>query len=243
MRILVVNDDGINASGILLLASKLKKYGEVIMVAPNEGRSAASHSILLKKPIVFEKINDINGIEAYSCSGMPADCVRLATSVIKKQFDIVFSGINDGLNCGTDIIYSGTVAGAKEAIIEGIPGVSISQDKNYNLKDYEVEDLLDYIMENKLYSTNYVLNVNFPTNDHERSLGYRFCKQGIKSFKTEFFKNNKGYYDEVNINITYDMDPNTDVYLGKMGYTTFVPVGLDQTNHQFVNILKKFERD
>lgn len=242
MEILVVNDDGIYAEGIAILAKSLLPFGNVTVVAPDKGRSAASHSIIFGT-ITFTLVDAIEGVECYSCSGMPVDCVRLSTSVLNKEFDIVFSGINNGLNCGTDIVYSGTVAAAKEAIIEGIPGVSISSDYgDFTLAKNEIDDLISYIMKHKLYSKEYVLNVNFPPKEHKKSKGYRFTRQGIKSFKSDFMKNNEGSYDCVKETITFDIDPNTDVALGKDGYITFVPVGVDQTNYKFVNLLKEYDK-
>jgi 5'-nucleotidase len=240
MEILVVNDDGVFEIGIKILAEALKKYGNVTVVAPNTGRSAASHSLQIRQQIHFVEVEAIDGILCYACSGTPADCVRLSTSVLKKKFDVVFSGINDGLNCGTDILYSGTVAAAKEGVIEGIPGVAISTDRGcMELAKREIDSVLEYIFKNKLYSLEYVLNVNFPTKRFDHSLGYKFCRQGIKSFKTEFIINNKGSYDECDEKITFDDNKDTDVYLGRHGYTTFVPVGIDQTNHFYLKKLKE----
>lgn len=242
MNILVVNDDGIEAEGIKILAKSLIPYGNVFVVAPNKCRSAASHSITFGT-ISFNSVSVIKGADCYSCSGMPVDCVRLSTSILRKNFDLVFSGINNGLNCGTDIVYSGTVAAAKEAIIEGIPGIAISTDHDsFDIAKNEIDDCIKFIMDNKLYSLDYVLNVNFPTKDFKKSLGYRFTKQGIKSFKTEYMKNNEGSYDVLEDIITFDTDPDCDVSLGRMGYTTFVPVGVDQTNHKFVDKLKEYNK-
>lgn len=241
MEILIVNDDGVYAEGIKILANAMIPYGNVTVVAPDQGRSAASHSINMGT-ICFEEANAIPGISCFACSGMPVDCVRLATSVLKKEFDIVFSGINNGLNCGTDIVYSGTVGAAKEAIIEGIPGVAISTDHgSFDLAKKEIDQVIKYIMDNKLYSLDYVLNVNFPINSFDKSKGYRFTKQGIKSYKTEFMKNNIGSYDVLKDSITFDTDLDTDVSLGILGYITFVPVGVDQTNHKYVNKLKEYD--
>lgn len=242
MEILVVNDDGVYAEGIKILANALLPYGNVTVVAPDQGRSAASHAINMGT-ICFEEANAILGITAYACSGMPVDCVRLATSVLKKEFDIVFSGINNGLNCGTDIVYSGTVGAAKEAIIEGIPGIAVSVDRGaFDIALNEIDEVIKYIMDNKLYSTDYVLNVNFPISSFKKSRGYRFTKQGIKSYKTEFMKNNIGSYDVLKDSVTFDTEPDTDVYLGKEGYITFVPVGVDQTNHKYVGKLREFDK-
>ena len=125
-------------------------------------------------------------------------------------------------------------------MIEGIPGVAISTDRGcMELAKREIDSVLEYIFKNKLYSLEYVLNVNFPTKRFDHSLGYKFCRQGIKSFKTEFIINNKGSYDECDEKITFDDNKDTDVYLGRHGYTTFVPVGIDQTNHFYLKKLKE----
>ena len=121
-NILVVNDDGINAIGIKILATKLLKYGNVYVVSPDRGRSAASHKVILHKPLTFEHVDVIESAKCYQKSGMPADCVRLANIILDVDFDIVISGVNDGLNLGTDIIYSGTCAGAGAAGDDGEDG-------------------------------------------------------------------------------------------------------------------------
>ena len=139
LNILVVNDDGIKGRGIHILASRLKKYGNVYVVSPDRGRSAASHKVILHKPLTFEKVDVIEGANCYQTSGMPADCVRLANIILDVDFDLVFSGVNDGLNLGTDIIYSGTCAGAREGVIEGIPGVAVSTDfKSFDIVEKEL---------------------------------------------------------------------------------------------------------
>src|SRR5690606_31615712 len=114
MKILLVNDDGINAIGIQALAKEFEKDYEVVIVAPEGQRSAAGHSITLTKPILVRKVN-IPGIKsrAYSISGSPADCVRVALDkLVDGQVDVVLSGINLGLNVGADVLYSGTVSAA-----------------------------------------------------------------------------------------------------------------------------------
>ncbi len=103
---------------------------------------------------------------------MPADCTRLSLSLLNTDFDIVFSGINNGLNVGTDIIYSGTVSAAREAKISGLPAVAISTDFDaFSIVDQELDALLEYIFSNQLYSKDYILNVNFPTKEFTSSKG------------------------------------------------------------------------
>ena len=240
LNILVANDDGINERGLHILANALTKYANVYVCAPDSGRSAFSHSIMLLKPITFERVNVINGIECYQTNGTPADCVRLATSLLDVKFDMVFSGINNGLNLGTDILYSGTVAAAREGHIQYIPSIAISVEWNcYDIAENEIEILLDFIFEKKIYSGDYTLNINFPTKEHIKSKGIKFASQGIKRFKTEFEHIEGVEYKEASSLITYDENENTDVYLAKQGYITIVPLKVNQTNTLVLESLKK----
>ena len=240
MNILVVNDDGIDAVGIRKLAIALKKYGNVIVCAPDTGRSAAGHSIVIHGSLSFDYVGAFDGIEWYKTSGTPADCVRLSMDLLDISFDVVFSGVNDGLNLGTDIIYSGTVSAAREANIEGVPAVALSTDYNsFSIVDQELDELLSYVFENQLYSSEFVLNINFPIGSFKESKGYRFCRQGIKNFKTSFSKTEEGRYLNGDSAIVYDENPDTDVYLASKGYITFVPLQIEQTKYDSLETLKK----
>ena len=240
MNILVVNDDGVDAVGIHKLALALKKYGNVVVCAPDTGRSAASHSIVIQGSLTFKYVGDQDYIEWYKTSGMPADCVRMAIKLTGLDFDVVFSGVNDGLNLGTDIIYSGTVSAAREAHIQGIPAVAISTDYGaFSIVDHELESLLELIFEKRLYSRDYVLNINFPEGKFAKSLGYRFCRQGIKIFNTGFKEiEDEAYLNDESI-ITYDENQDTDVYLASKGYITLVPLQVEQTKLDSLEELKK----
>src|SRR5512144_1091625 len=123
-RIVVTNDDGIHSAGIVALASALEILGEVLVVAPAHEMSAASHSLTLTRPLRIERIDDRH----FSVDGTPSDCVTLAMNHLLKNDppDIVVSGINKGGNLGEDVAYSGTVAGALEASIYGLPGIAVS---------------------------------------------------------------------------------------------------------------------
>lgn len=242
MNILVVNDDGIDALGIKILANHLKKYGNVVVVAPDRVRSASSHSIIIRDSISFIESKKIEGIKAYQISGMPADCVRLGLSLLNVDFDIVFSGINDGLNLATDVFYSGTVGAAREAMFSGLPSVSISTDFNcFDIVNNELDSLLDYVFKNKLYSKEYVLNINFPNKGYNKSLGYRFTKQGIKLYRTTFVEKENSKFIEGHSVLTLDSNKDSDVSLGKEGYITFVPLGLDQTSN-YLGELRKYDK-
>ena len=165
MKILVVNDDGIKAEGISRLAKMAKELGEVYVVAPANQCSAMSHRItvhgeLLVKPEEFP----VEGVKAYSVSGTPADCVKVALMhLLPEKPDIVFSGINHGYNAGFDILYSGTVGAAMEALANGIPAIAFSSEMN-GVYDVVEEHILPVTREllGQPISSNEIWNVNFP---------------------------------------------------------------------------------
>lgn len=123
MNILVTNDDGITSEGITVLADVLRREHDVWIAAPEGERSAVSHGITFREPVKFHRLDD----RIYSCSGTPADCVLYALhGAVPVQFDLAVSGINRGENIGTDIVYSGTVSAARQAVLHGIPGIAVS---------------------------------------------------------------------------------------------------------------------
>ena len=163
--ILITNDDGIMADGLYRLAKEAQNFGKVYIVAPDGQRSAASHSITLHGTIdVFPYEYPLDGIKAWTCSGTPADCVRVGSLYLMPQKpDIVLSGINKGYNTATDIQYSGTVGAALEAAFQGCKGIAISeQDCNcHEVTDYYLHELLAELIETEL-PPDQILNVNIP---------------------------------------------------------------------------------
>lgn len=165
MKILVVNDDGIKAEGITYLAKMAKELGEVYVVAPANQCSAMSHHItvhgeLLVKPEEFP----VEGVKAYSVSGTPADCVKVALMhLLPEKPDIVFSGVNHGYNAGYDILYSGTVGAAMEALANGIPAMAFSSEMNgvYDVVEEHILPITKELLEQPIKS-NEIWNVNFP---------------------------------------------------------------------------------
>lgn len=225
MKILVVNDDGIDAIGIKILENALKDYGEITVVAPERCMSATGHSITIKKCLKIDKRDNNH----YAVSGTPADCVRLAVDLF-GPFDVLFSGINDGLNLGTDVMYSGTVNASLEGTIARIKSCAISTDfKCFDIVNKEIDKIISYIFNNDLLTEEATLNVNFPTSDFKESKGIRFSIQGVKDFKTHFKLTENGYIEDYNI-IDYDNNEKSDVYLASQGYITMTPVGKFQTD-------------
>ena len=132
--ILITNDDGVSAPGIKALTEAMIGLGKIIVVAPDKPQSGMGHAITIGHPLRLSKVNGIEGVETYSCSGTPVDCVKLAVDkVLHRKPDICISGINHGANHSINVIYSGTMSAALEASIEAIPSVGFS------LLDYSLE--------------------------------------------------------------------------------------------------------
>lgn len=229
MRILVTNDDGINAYGIKLLVDFAKKYGEVIVVAPKSEQSAKSHSIEIKKGINIEKTNTFEGIECYTVDSTPADCVRFAAYGLKDKFDIVFSGINKGYNLGDDILYSGTVAAATEAALCGRKALAFST--NYStfvgVEKY-FKMAIEYIEQNNLLEKHNLYNINFPP----ISKGIRMTHQGNTHFNTKFELEKNEYYQKGEPHFELEInDKESDICAILEEEISITPLTIDRTKY------------
>ena len=164
-RILITNDDGIGSDGILRLAEAAKEFGELWVVAPAHERSAASHCITLREPL-YVKVCDfpVSGVRAFSCSGMPADCVRVGSlSVMPEKPDVVLSGINYGYNVASDTQYSATVGAALEGAFQGFNAIAFSEESVpcHDTTDAYIRELLaEYI--DRVPERNSIVNINIP---------------------------------------------------------------------------------
>ena len=165
MNILVVNDDGINAKGILKLAEIAKRFGNVTVVGPKGQCSAVSQKLTLFDSIDVIRVDfPIDGVDAYSVDGTPADCVKIGVGIIcEVKPDIVFSGINMGCNIGYDIAYSGTIAACFESLQFGIPAFAFSKPlgDNFELVDMYLENIIKELLGMEVQK-NELINVNFP---------------------------------------------------------------------------------
>ncbi len=167
MRILVTNDDGITAIGIIKLAAMAKELGEVTVIAPDNQCSAMSQKLTILTALKFKEVKDfpVEGVKAYTVSGTPADCVRIGVDVIMadNRPDIVFSGVNSGYNTGYDIAYSGTIGAASEALIAGIPAIAYSTDFHgiFGTLDKYMLSVTKEVLE-KPIALNEIWNLNFP---------------------------------------------------------------------------------
>ncbi|MDT3390302.1 MAG: 5'/3'-nucleotidase SurE [bacterium] len=183
MRILVVNDDGIRAPGLEILATWARKLGDVTVIAPKEEQSAKSHSINIRHPFEAKKVSWLDGIDCYSVESSPADCVRFAVNGLYLDFDLVFSGINKGYNVADDIAYSGTVAAICEAAHLGHKAVAFSTVPiSFQWAQESLDRVWKYICDNKYLDLNGLWNVNIPEDPKDILL----TRQGRAYFRDVF---------------------------------------------------------
>ncbi len=232
MRILITNDDGINAVGIRLLAKWAKKLGEVTVVAPKREQSAKSHAINIASPIEIKKVDFMEGVEAYSMDSTPADCVRFGIVGLHKEYDLVFSGINRGVNVGGDIVYSGTIGAVFEAAKLGVKAIAFSSFPEEQEKAAKyLDDAYDYIVKNELFKENSIYNVNMPN----ESKGIRMTYQGTTYYSDGFvLVEGEDMYLQVGdlIPDEHPDDLNRDTVALHQGYITVTPLLETRTNMQ-----------
>ncbi|EAH9285001.1 5'/3'-nucleotidase SurE [Campylobacter upsaliensis] len=254
-EILITNDDGFESEGLKKLVKMLKKEfkAKITVVAPATEKSACSHSITLTKPLRFVKV----GKRFYKLDdGTPADCVYLALAALYKNRlpDLVISGINMGANVGEDITYSGTCAGAMEAVLQGIPALALSQFYKTNEKELNFKNALNITKElvAKIFNQGFpldkkeFLNVNFPS-PKSKFKGVKICKAGkrVYNFKAHANTNPRGmeYFWLASANLDFEDEKNSDIALLKQGYATITPIMLDLTAYKKMQNLKKWLKD
>lgn len=239
MHILLTNDDGIYAEGIYALYLELKKIGKVTVVAPDTERSSVGHGITLAHPIWQKKVNRRNKFFGYGISGTPADCVKFAIGVIlKRKPDIVVSGINLGPNDGCSVFYSGTVAGAREGALLGIPSMAISLDTFIN-PDFSYAAKcgarLAKTMAKEGIPKGTLLNVNVPNVKRSLIRGIRATHQGIipihGSFRRRTDPNLRNYYWMTGRLPHRGADERTDSKALHRRFVTVTPLRSDLTDY------------
>jgi 5'-nucleotidase len=250
--ILVTNDDGILANGIKALVEVARNYGEVIVVAPDKPQSGQGHAITLTNPLRVRKVNPFDGIEAYECSGTPADCVKIARhSILKdRKIDLCVSGINHGSNASINIIYSGTMSAAMEASINDIPAIGFSlldfsQDADFEPSKRYIGELIRYVLESGLENTK-LLNVNIPKLPAEKIKGIRICRQAeaqwIEKFQEGLDPSQQPYFWLTGVFVNHDQGHDTDVWALSEGYVSVVPCAHDLTAYKAIGGLKGLEK-
>ena len=184
MRILITNDDGIYAEGVMPLIEWAKTKGEVTVIAPKSEQSAKSHSIEIHKAFEVKKVDLCEGVTAYAVDSSPADCVRIAVLGMGLQFDLVISGVNRGLNIGRDIMYSGTVSAVMEAGNLNTCGLAVSTSPDYYPGAVgHMDEVFDFLYSHDLFSKNLMYNVNIPK---ENDGTFRITRQGGNYYSDKF---------------------------------------------------------
>ena len=245
--ILVTNDDGITAPGLRALISVMNTIGEVVVVAPDSPQSAMGHAITINSTLYLERVQIDNGPQIeYSCSGTPADCVKLAVSeILDRKPDLCVSGINHGSNSSINVIYSGTMSAALEAGIEGIPSIGFSLlDYNWNANFEAAKHYAKIIANNVLsngLSKGVVLNVNIPNLNKKEIKGTKICRQAKANWVEEFDKRTnpqgRNYYWLTGKFVNLDKGEDTDEWALNKGYVSVVPVQFDLTAHHCIQNL------
>lgn len=247
MRILITNDDGILAPGLAALYESVADLGQVDVVAPATAQSAMAHAITVRKPMATQHVHVNGEFWGYSVDGRPADCVKLAMiELLDRRPDFVLSGINAGANAGVNVLYSGTVAGAAEGALFGVPAMAFS---------LELSDELDFHAAGRIAREVFLrfaeqkpaaacLNVNIPALDRGLPLGVRCCPQATVPMQEAYFKQTEGNGDT-----TYYLDgrfpephacPNTDHGLLHERFVTITPLRFDLTDQAELETVSKW---
>ncbi len=246
MQILLTNDDGIYAPGLHAAWNALKEIGDVFVCVPDRPRSACSHSVTLHKPLRANRVETSDGI-AWTSNGTPADCVPLALlQLMDVQPDLVISGINLGPNLGDDVHYSGTVAGAMEGLLNGIPAMAISladwSNPNWDSATNFLRDFAPKVPDLQLARDTF-LNVNVPNVSSQELKGVRVTSQGSRRYKGDISRHEAPhvgvYYWRGGEIIDRSERDDTDILAIQNGFISITPLHVELTNYDSMTNLKK----
>jgi len=255
MHLLVTNDDGVTAPGLLVLAEELRKYYQVTILAPDRNWSASGHVKTMHRPLRVKQILLEDGSIALTSDGAPSDCVVLAMlGLIPDEIDLIVSGINPNANLGHDVTYSGTVTAAMEAAIWGIHGVAVSLDSpenhlgelDYGPAARVARKVVDKVIKNQLPSKT-VLNVNVPYLADGEIKGYHITRQGLRVYRERldrrFDPRGRPYYWIGGDAPTGVPEEGTDFGSLATGYVSITPLTLDLTADDMLGSLQGWDWD
>ena len=246
MHILVTNDDGVEAPGLLALTQAMRKVADkVTVLAPDHNWSASGHVKTLHRPLRVKETRLEDGTSAWASDGAPSDCVALAQmGFIPEEINLVVSGINPNSNIGHDVTYSGTVTAAMEAAIWGIPGIAVSLDRpekltgevNYSHAAEAARRVVAWLMAQFSIPSDLVLNVNVPYGPLSDMKGFRLTRQGLRIYHDELVRRldprGKPYYWIGGEAPTGVDEPGTDYGALANGYVSITPIQLDLTSRE-----------
>jgi len=253
MHILVTNDDGVQAPGLLALAQEMRKLGKVTVFAPDRNWSASGHVKTMERPLRVKEVLLADVTSAFASDGAPSDCVALPLlGLIEEQIDLVVSGINPNANLGHDVTYSGTVTAAMEAVIAGVKGIAVSLDSPEGFKgilDYSTSaKIARRIAENVIADElldGVVMNINVPYLKEEELKGYMITRQGLRVYRDALEERidprGKPYFWIGGEAPTGVDEPGTDFGALRAGYVSITPLQLDLTFYKAMDVLKKWK--
>lgn len=242
--ILVTNDDGIHSNGIRILAKHLRRLGDVFVVAPDQERSAASHSLTLHRPLRIEKISP----RFYSVDGTPTDCINLGiNAIMKEQPALIVSGINRGPNLGDDVHYSGTVSAAVEGGIFDIPSIAVSlvarSKFQFESAAFFAERLAARVLKKGL-PNGVILNMNVPNLPRNRINGVKFTILGNRNYSDIIVEKvdprGRKYYWIGGDEVDSEELTGSDCTAISEGFVSVTPIRVDLTAAGFLKELKKW---
>lgn len=255
MRILVTNDDGVNAPGLLALAKEMSATNEVTILAPDHNWSASGHVKTMHRPLRVREVSLADGTPALTTDGAPSDCVALALlGIVPNEIDLVVSGINPNANLGHDVTYSGTVTAAMEAVIWGLPGIAVSLDSQANhlsLMDYGPAARIARRVAEKVIREGLpkdtLLNVNVPCLPDKELRGLRVTRQGLRVYRDQLDRriDPRGvpYYWIGGEAPTGVPEEGTDFGALSQGFVSITPLQMDMTAYQAIESLEAWEKD
>ena len=247
--ILVSNDDGITSRGIRHLVNAVKELGEVVVVAPDSPQSGMGHAITVGDTLRLTKNDIFDNIEAYECSGTPADCVKLAKHYVLKNrsIDLIVSGMNHGSNSSISVLYSGTMSAAIEGAIEGVPSIGFSLcDYDPSAEMSHTGDYIKQIVSQALKNgipKGIALNVNFPVLQKEKIKGIKVCHQANAYWEEDFDERKdpygRTYFWMVGNFVNHDKGEDNDEWALANNYISIVPCQFDMTGHHAISQLNE----
>jgi len=252
-NILVTNDDGVHAPGLLALAREMRKFGHVTILAPDRNWSGSGHVKTLDRALRVREFHLEDGTQAFGSDGAPSDCVALATlGYFKEKFDLVVSGINVGANLGHDVTYSGTVTAAMEAVIAGLPGVAVSLEvpEGYvGVVDFSAAALAAGITVRNVLQhglpADTLLNVNVPFLKQDEIQGFRTTRQGLRVYHSRLDERvdprGRPYYWIGGEAPTGVPESGTDVGALSDGLVSVTPLQLDLTAYRAISDINTWD--
>ena len=250
LSVLLTNDDGIDAPGLAALYKELISIAKVTVIAPQENKSGTGHSITIRTPLRMKEFSKNGKLFGYALNGTPADCVKFGLNkLLKQQPDIIISGINKGANVGMAVFYSGTIAGAREGAIHGIPSIAASmvssgkETVGYGFAAKFVKNLALLVRKNRI-PPGIILNVNIPAKGEEAIKGVAITRQRLEDFPIDYeeradtFK--RTYYWMALDLHPLKLDPETDAGVVAKGMISITPLQIDLTRYDLMEMMKQW---